>query len=113
MSENAGSDGHIRATCDYVPNNSVTGRVISSEKIELPNFTCGRGVGTPRDRYGFRNSHLTMYVQFKDPADSSKMHPGEHVTLGGVFQIITQNNGDYLLVRDAKVLHGDPFEQSE
>lgn len=123
----AGSDEHLKATCVDVPNNSVTGRVITSKAIELHYFSCRREeqnslpllyVSGPCKNTSIPTScankrPLTMNVELADPADASKMHPGERVTLGGVFQIVTQNNGDYLVVRDAKVLHGDPFVQSE
>ena len=125
----AGSDERLKATCFYVPNNSVTGRVISSKKIELQNFFCRREeqnsmplfyVSGPCKNYGtvvLRSCEnrfpLTMNVELAEPADAIKMHPGELVTLGGDFQVITQNNLDFLIVRNAKGLHGDPFEQSE
>ena len=52
---------------------------------------------------------LTLHVQLANPADASKMPPGKLVTLTGDFSVITQNKTAYLLVQNARVLHGDPF----
>jgi hypothetical protein len=50
---------------------------------------------------------LRMNVELDDPADASKMRPGEVVTLAGSFKAITQNNE--LIVQNAKFLHDDPL----
>jgi beta-lactamase regulating signal transducer with metallopeptidase domain len=117
------NEPRIKATCFDVPNNSVTGRVVSSKAIELHNFSCRREEqnGLPLfyvpgpckntlvPRSCENRFPLTMNVELADPADASKMHPGALVTLKGIFRVYTQNNVDYLFVQEAKVLHGDPF----
>ena len=52
---------------------------------------------------------LTVTVLLANPADSSKMPLGKVVTLKGDRFVITQNNVDYLGVKNASILYADPF----
>jgi hypothetical protein len=52
---------------------------------------------------------LTITVLFANPTDSSKMPLGKMVTLKGDRFVITQNEVDYLGVKNARVLYADPF----
>jgi len=54
---------------------------------------------------------FTMTVQLANPADASKMPLGKLVTLKGVFLLITQGKVSYLLVQNARVVYGDPFDR--
>ena len=131
------NEPYVKTTCNSVPHGTVTGRVTSSEAIQIPKFDCGKFDGqgsfghdfaalgrypgpcenpTPRLTWGHGMTfgrdcpnRLTLHVQLANPADASKMPPGKLVTLTGDFSVITQNKTAYLLVQNARVLHGDPF----
>jgi beta-lactamase regulating signal transducer with metallopeptidase domain len=126
----ADSNEHVKAICNVVYNNSVTGRVISPKEIELPSFVCGRRGGqsiyynygsctnngtVSNPGYSYFSQHcptrplLRMNIELEDSTDATKMRPGEVVTLGGIFKVITRNNEDYLFVQNAKFLHADPL----
>lgn len=134
------NEPYVKTTCNRAfHSNTVTGRVTSSQAIQIPQFDCekfggrtgisfnmdphGRGVGPcknpvrsipslPWGRYCPNTPNtpwLTMTVQLANRADASKMPPGKLVTLKGDFFVLTENNVNYLFVQNAKVLYADPF----
>ena len=50
-----------------------------------------------------------MNVHLANPADANKMPLGKVVALRGDFSVITQNNIQYWVVENARVLYADPF----
>ena len=117
---------------------TLMGRVTSSTTVQVPSFDFCRRHGYWKKRYGYRagwgpggggpcenRTHtilssiwgrycpaepwFTINLLFANPAEASKMPLGRAVRLKGVPFIITQNNVDYLGLKDAKVLYADPF----
>jgi beta-lactamase regulating signal transducer with metallopeptidase domain len=112
--------------CPGVPNNSVTGRVLSPTTIEIRSFVCDGNGNSNVIYFGYgpcpnkqfvndlyercqNRPLLEVRIELENPADAAKMRPGEVMTLGGTFKVMDRNHLQYVVVQNAKVLHTDPF----
>jgi hypothetical protein len=82
---------------------SMTGLVTAPNEIRFGRFSCD-------DYRSFID--VKAYLQFADPADAAKMHPGQALTLKGNVYVWTSNNRYWLIIKNAKVLR-DPFFRAE
>jgi beta-lactamase regulating signal transducer with metallopeptidase domain len=112
-------------------NNSVFGRVISPEAIQMVGFACVGATGDgsaseARNTWGscplqstdlrdYRPGQsgsckfgVNMNVRLADPADAARLQLGTVVRLAGNFHVARNNNADYLTVANARILYIDP-----
>ena len=96
----------------------VTGRVISSQAIQVRGFICGISEYGPEFKI-WNSRGAIINVQIANPTDASMMQPGKWVTVyGRVFVATEHNTVDYLIVKDARVRveplsFCDPHEQTQ
>jgi beta-lactamase regulating signal transducer with metallopeptidase domain len=117
-------------------NNSVFGRVISPEAIQMVGFACigasgDGGASEARNTWGscplqstdlrdYRPGQsgsckfgVNMNVRLADPADAARLQLGTVVRLAGNFHVARNDHADYLTVTNAKILYIDPVGSAQ